>query len=254
MSSLFNVFQDRIMKLYIAGIESHINIVFKEKPKYVLYSYAYQNDKVLKYVKSEHCKEFILDSGAFTFLNKKKEIDFVKYAEEYANYVKENNIKNFIELDLYNIIGIEKTEKIRQMIEEITNKKTIPVFHRSLGIDYFHKLIKEYPYIAIGGLASKDIAKHEYKYLEYFVREAKKTNTKIHGLGLTAQKAMKEYKFDSVDSTTWIRGRYGDIYYFDNGKMKTYKKKNSRLKDTSKANQFCLNQWIKFQKYAELYL
>lgn len=242
------------MNLYIAGIESHIDVIYKQKPKYVLYSYANKNKKCLEYAKSKHCKEFILDSGAFTFINSGKKVDFQNYAKEYANYVKENNIKNYVELDLYNIIGIEETEKIRELLIDITNKKPIPVFHRELGKDYFHKLIKEFSYIALGGIAIKAIKRSEYKYFNYFIKEAHKNNCKIHGLGLTNQKAMKQFKFDSVDSTTWIRGRFGDIYYFKNGSMKVYKKKNSKLKSSSKANEFCLNQWIKFQRYAELNL
>ncbi len=242
------------MKLYLAGIEGHKNIVFEEKPKYVLYSYIYRNDDCLRYVKSEHCKSFILDSGAFTFMNTGKKIDFKEYAEQYAKYVKENNITNYIELDLYNIIGIKETEELRKILISITGRKPIPVFHRSCEKEYFHKLINEFEYIAIGGIAKKDIKRNEYKYFDYFINEAHKKNVKIHGLGLTSQKAMKRYKFDSIDSTTWIGGRFGDVYYYENGNMKVYKKKNSRLKSTAEANKFCLNQWIKFQRYADRYL
>lgn len=242
------------MRLYLAGIESHMNIVFEEKPKYVLYSYIYRNDDCLRYVKSEHCKSFILDSGAFTFMDTGKKIDFKEYAKQYAKYVKENNITNYIELDLYDIIGIKETEELRKILISITGRKPIPVFHRSCGKEYFHKLINEFEYIAIGGIAKKDIKRNEYKYFDYFINETHKKNVKIHGLGLTSQKAMKRYKFDSIDSTTWIRGRFGDVYSYENGNMKVYKKKNSRLKSTAEANKFCLNQWIKFQKYADRYL
>jgi len=242
------------MKLYLAGIESHMNIVFEEKPKYVLYSYIYRNDDCLRYVKSKHCKSFILDSGAFTFMNIGKKVDFKEYAEQYAKYVEENNITNYIELDLYNIIGIKENEELRKILINITWRKPIPVFHKRCGKEYFHKLINEFEYIAIGGIAAKHIKRSEYKYFDYFINEAHKKNVKIHGLGLTSQEAIKRYKFDSVDSTSWISGRFGFVYYYKNGSIKQYKKKNSRLKSTTEANRFSMNQWVKFQKYADRYL
>ena len=239
------------MKLYIAGIESHINIVQIERPKFVLFSYAHHNAGCLEYIKSIHCKDYIMDSGAFTFMNGGKQIDFIEYARSYAEYVRDNNIEKYIELDLYNVIGVEETEEIRKLLFQITGRKPIPVFHKSLGLDYFIALIEQFDYIAIGGIVTKHITNKDYKYFEYFIKLAHSNNCKVHGLGLTSQKNIAKYNFDSVDSTTWIRGRFGDIYYYDNGRMRTYKKKNSRLKDSTKANQFCLNQWIKFQKYAE---
>lgn len=242
------------MKLYLAGIESYINAVFEEKPKYVLYSYINRNSGCLRYVKSKYCKSFILDSGAFTFMNTGKKVDFKEYAIQYAQYVKENNIANYIELDLYNIIGIEETEELRKILIDITGRKPIPVFHRSCGKEYFHKLINEFEYIAIGGIAKKDIKKSEYKYFDYFINEAHKKNVKIHGLGLTDVEALKRYKFDSVDSTSWIGGRFGIIHYYENGNIKMYRKKNSRLKSSAEATKFSLSQWVKFQEYADRYL
>ena len=53
--------------------------------------------------------DFVLDSGAFTFLNsKKKKIDFVKYAEEYANFICENKIEKFVVHGETLIDGIEE--------------------------------------------------------------------------------------------------------------------------------------------------
>lgn len=138
---------------------------------------------------------------------------------------------------------------------DITGRKPIPVFHRSCGKEYFHKLIDEFEYIAIGGIARKDIKRSEYKYFDYFINEAHKKNVKIHGLGLTNQEAIKRYRFDSVDSTTWNQARFGSVYYYKNGSLKIYKKKkNSRLKSPAEASRFCLNQWVKFQEYADRYL
>ena len=72
------------MKLFLAGMESYIPLFFKERPKYVLFSYAYANDECIKYINSPYCKDYILDSGAFTFLNSKKSnknVDFIEYTK-----------------------------------------------------------------------------------------------------------------------------------------------------------------------------
>ena len=83
------------------------------------------------------------------------EVDLDSYVEGYIKFVKKHKIKHYIELDLYNIIGVKETEEIRARLEKEIGWKCIPVFHKSLKLDYFINLTKEYDYIAIGGIAIK---------------------------------------------------------------------------------------------------
>lgn len=244
------------MKLFLAGMESHTHLFFKEKPKYVLFSYAYvKDDDCIKYINSAYCKDYILDSGAFSFLNSKKcnkNVDFIEYAKGYIDYINTHNIKNYVELDLYNIIGTQKTEELREMLTRETGITPIPVFHRGTGLEYFHKLINNYDFIAIGGLVTKDIKRSEYSVFEYFLKEAEKVNCKIHGLGLTNQKAINKYPFYSVDSTSWIGTKYGTLYVFDGDRIRSIKQEGKKLRSSAIAAQENMRQWVKYQKYVDL--
>lgn len=65
-------------------------------------------------------KGFLLDSGAFTFLNSvkiAKNADFERYADMYADFIKENNIKRYFELDIDAIVGLKEVERLRKRIE-----------------------------------------------------------------------------------------------------------------------------------------
>lgn len=45
-------------------------------------------------------QNFLLDSGAFTFMSGAGVVDFDKYVEGYAAFIKKWNVKNFFELDI----------------------------------------------------------------------------------------------------------------------------------------------------------
>lgn len=67
-------------------------------------------------------KGLIVDSGAFTFMNgtaSGSAIDWDRYAEEYADFVKQNNAKHYIELDLDDIIGMSEVERLRKKLTDI---------------------------------------------------------------------------------------------------------------------------------------
>ena len=71
------------MKIYFAGIESQSKIIERCKPKNVLFSFASANEQSIKYALPSNCKIFLLDSGAFTFLNTAKRGDFDSYVDRY---------------------------------------------------------------------------------------------------------------------------------------------------------------------------
>ena len=53
------------------------------------YSYL-ENDEKLK-----NAKDFLLDSGAFSFMNGRKSVDWDEYLERYAYFIASNDIRNF---------------------------------------------------------------------------------------------------------------------------------------------------------------
>lgn len=204
-----------------------------------------------------HLKNFMLDSGAFTFMTSHKgNVDWNDYLSRYAEFVNRNNVKLFYELDIDSIVGYEKVREMRKRLERETGKQPIPVWHKSRGKEEFLKMCDEYKYVAIGGIVSKEITRQEYKYFPWFINEAHKRGTKIHGLGFTNLEGIKKYHFDSVDSTSWTTGnRFGAIYRFNGKTMEKFDKKaGQRLADSRAVAINNFNEWAKFQKYAEINL
>lgn len=203
------------------------------------------------------CDHFLLDSGAFTFLigNHKETINWGEYTQKYAEFINRYNIQLFFELDIDSIVGIEKVEYYRNMLEGLTGKKPIPVWHKSRGKQYFIDMCKSYPYVALGGIALKEIPLRLYESLfPWFIKTAHQYGAKIHGLGYTSVNGLFKYHFDSVDSTAWLYGNKGGYLYRFNPFIKTMeqikKPLNSRLKPHESAmNNF--KEWVKFSQYAE---
>lgn len=219
---------------------------------YRLESFYYITEREAKNIPKY--KAFLLDSGAFTFLNNNAEnVDWDKYVEDYARFINTHKIKHFFELDIDSIIGIKEVERLRYKLESLTNKKCIPVWHKSRGLDYWKKMLNKYNYVAIGGIVTKEIKPREYNIFIPLLKMAKKTNTKVHGLGFTNTSKLHLYPFYSVDSTSWLSGnRFGAVdVYKGNGKMEKHTKpkgKRVKHKKTVKNNFY---EWIKYVKYAE---
>lgn len=199
--------------------------------------------------------KFLLDSGAFTFMsNATGSVDWDAYIDEYAAFINKWNIEYFFELDIDSLVGLKEVERLRVKLEKLTGKKPIPVWHKNRGRDYFIKMCEEYPYVALGGIVSKDIPLVKYEPLfPWFISEAHKRGVKIHGLGYTRQEGLKIYHFDSVDSTAWVYGNIsGSVSRFNPkiGMVEKYKApKGKRLISRAAAfNNF--NEWVKYQRYA----
>lgn len=245
------------MKLCLAGTYDRENILKNAiKSDYILESFWYIKEWQIKQI--QQCKLFLLDSGAFTFMNNsKKEVNWDQYVESYANFINKYNIENFFELDIDNIVGIKEVERLRNKLETLTKKKCIPVWHKSRGLEYWEKMCKDYDYVAIGGIVTKEIKPQEYKYFTPMLKIAKENNCKVHGLGFTGVKHLHKYPFYSVDSTSWVSGwRFGTLYRFNGKGFNKIRYKNKRIKK-SKGNEvdlFNYIEWVKFQKYADRYL
>lgn len=203
-------------------------------------------------------KNFLLDSGTFSFLCGAKEVDFDLYIEQYADFINKYGIKNFFELDIDSFVGLKEVERLRDKLENLTGRKPIPVWHKNRSKEYFIEMCKKYPYVAIGGLATKEVKKKEItEVFDWFIQTAHKYNAKIHALGLSDMKIIYRNKFDSVDSCNWLYGNIGGhIYWFDLKTMMMKKKKSpqgKRIKSKEGATRN-LREWALFVKYARYYL
>lgn len=201
--------------------------------------------------------DFLLDSGAFTFMqNRKSRVEWDEYIERYAAFIKRNKIKKYFELDIDSVVGYEDVKKYRSKLEKLVGYPSIPVWHKSRGIEEWRKMADEYDYIAIGGIVSGEITKDQYRAFPKMIQEAHKRKAKVHGLGFTNLALLPKVHFDSVDSTAWTTGnRFGFVYQF-NGKtmVKIDVPNGKRLADPRKVALINYTEWIKFQKYAEDHL
>lgn len=225
----------------------------------VLESYYYlrKNEDFMPLVR--HFGSFLLDSGAYTFMagSHKGGCDWDAYVSEYADFINRFDVKLFFELDIDSVVGLAEVERLRHKLERMTGKKPIPVWHKNRGKEYFVKMCEEYPYVAIGGIVTKEIPRKVYETaFPWFINTAHKHKAKIHGLGYTTVANLQKYRFDSVDSTAWLYGnRGGYICKFNprTGLMEQMSKEGCRLKSREGAvNNF--NEWVKFSRYAEKFL
>lgn len=250
------------MKIYLAGVapwrggqDRIYDAAYKTHHPFILESFYYADDDTERLI--PYFGDFLLDSGAFTFMqNSKTHVNFDEYLEKYADFINRNHVDKFFELDIDSVVGYPKVKVLRKKLERLTGKQCIPVWHKSRGKNEFLKMCDEYPYVAIGGIVSKEISKNEYKFFPWFISEAHKRKAKIHGLGFTNLEGLKKYHFDSVDSTAWTTGnRFGFIYKFDGKTMKKVQApKNHRIIKPREAAVNNFDEWIKFQKYSLTHL
>lgn len=222
---------DRTMIVYLAGenkkkkkieeiAKGTLNITFKGKKVEVkdlslLDTFYYHMNDDLWYINK--CKNFLLDSGAFTFMMKGNAGNLDSYVDKYIEYIKRNHVRDYIELDVDKIKGLQWVEKTRARLERETGLPSIPVWHIQRGKDYFLGLVKDYKRVCFGGLMSDGVPdKVLEKYFPWFIEKAHENGCKIHGLGYMRTQNFSRIKFDSVDSTTWLVGsRAGYIDKYD---------------------------------------
>lgn len=245
------------MKIFLAGTYSEQkNVQQVQKSKYNLESFYYIKPWQTELIKSS--KMFLLDSGAFTFFSAGKQVNWDEYIERYAEFIKSHDIGFFFELDIDKLIGYEKVKEYRRTLETLTGRQSIPVWHKSRGISEWARLCEEYPYVAIGGIASREIKPSEYDAFPKMIKMAHRHRAKVHGLGFTNVKRLEYIKFDSVDSTRWNCARFGRLEYFDGKTIRAVDKRGEgkRLVGRSGGDiiKITLGEWVKFQEYADMHL
>ena len=238
--------------------EGGYDSTIRQHKPYILESFYYADEDTERLM--PYYGDFLLDSGAFTFMggfsfteNKDKLTNFDEYLERYADFINRNKVEKFFELDIDSVVGYETVIQYRRKLEKLTGRQPIPVWHSNRGKEEFIRSCEEYPYVALGGIVGGEWKAQAERHIPWFINKAHEHGAKIHGLGYTKLAKLKEYHFDSVDSTAWTTGnRFGYICKFDG---KTIQKiqcpKGKRLGDPRRVALINYIEWIKFQKYAE---
>lgn len=247
------------MKLCLAAICQKINRIPLERLescKFVLESFYYIKEKFMDYYLSRDF--FIMDSGAFTFRESKKGAsgsfsDYMDFTLRYADFIKKYNIQYFFEMDIDTIVGLKHVEELRCLLEARTGKRCIPVWHIERGKEYFINMCKKYPYVAIGGIAggtNQQYANYQ-KYFPWFIKTAHQYDAKIHGLGFTPSN-LHQYRFDSVDSSSWTSGsRYGQLHQFNGHGIRYINPPKKRIARSADADNYNFLEWCAYQRFLE---
>lgn len=250
------------MKIFLSATEGGaprggLQFLIKEKVDFNwnLMSYFYIRDKQnsdFAEIMRDKSKEILIDSGAHSF-QKGKQVDWVKYTEEYAEWIRKfdrPNVIGYFEMDVDNIIGYDKVLELRKILESASDK-IIPVWHKNRGIEEFQKMCQDYAgkIIAITGFKNEDIKDEQYLM---FLKYAKKYNCRVHCLGMTRKKILDIVPFDYVDSSSWLQntvyGRSADSRI----KLPKMKGKEDRMyqyaynyQEGMKLQEYYYNKWRK---------
>lgn len=249
------------MRVYLAatlnGIkkEQHKEAVRRFKPLYILETFEAGEKKCITAQNDVGSDNFLLDSGAFTFMNGRKisKLKMDEFIERYIEHIKKNGVKFFFEMDVDSIFGYEQVKIWRNKLERAVNIQSIPVWHKSRGIDEFKRLADEYSYIAVGGFAIKELKQKEYPLIKKMIIYAREKGVKVHGLGFTNLKYLSDMPFYSVDSSTWSIGsvRGGNIYKFKDGKISAVSLRNENKLKLDNMAFYSFGEWVKFQYYMD---
>lgn len=134
------------------------------------------------------------------------------YYEEYRQNYIDFMLKHKNEVDVYSNLDVINNPRLtyeNQKIIEAAGLSPIPVWHLSTNKDdlkYLQMYLKEYDYIAIGGLVPNPttvlIPMLDALFKEQLVDEKGFPKAKYHGFACTSLPLMKRYPWYSVDSAT----------------------------------------------------
>ncbi|MGW7708284.1 hypothetical protein [Streptomyces sp. NPDC054771] len=135
--------------------------------------------------------------------------------EDYAAWCRrwDHQLTLYANLDV--IGGPEATWRNQKRLEEVHGLEPIPVFHTGDPWEYLERYIDEgYTYIALGKLLGNPVK----EVLPWIAKAFRIANGRavFHGFGMTVWRALREFPFYSVDSSTWTSGfRFGVVKLFN---------------------------------------
>lgn len=251
-------------RLYLAGntegqaLDAVLDLVENGyAPPYMLSSYYYCRDDTsfqpTGFRIRDKLKTLLLDSGAYTFMDKisqdPQEVDWVEYTDQYAEFINTHDIDLFVELDIDNVVGLQRVRELRRRLERAVGRDCIPIWHKSRGKEAFVRIAKEYDYIGVGGIVAGEFSEDEYKYFNWLTDKAHDHGAKIHGMGFTPSN-IAEYGFDSVDSTSWLTAQqYGTVHQFTGaGLTQISREGRSKYPENTRHN---FKEWVKYARYLD---
>lgn len=161
--------------------------------------------------------EVFADSGGFSA--KSLGVDIT--VDEYAKWLHRwgHLFTAYASLD---VIGDVRKSVENLIALESLGLRPLPVFHGGEDLAYLDGYLKDYPYVALGGVVSSGAtATMALKWGIKVFQMAKATGTLYHGFGQTTQVLLRNLPWYTVDSSSWGGGhRYGMLVLWDDHKGK----------------------------------
>lgn len=222
------------MKLYFAGAEipSHRKVLTTVEAKNAALSFMGLRRRIkhpenwLLADKFPEGMGLLLDSGAYT-VNKDPmaytQADLKALAEDYKAFVLANvdRVDTFIEFDAM-ALGREWIEEERDVYGDLVGlDKFMPVWHPEWGVNYLQELAEWAKHI---GIPSTDLSGRN---LAPVLNGIASKGVLLHGVGDTKPDEMREIRWHSVSSTSWVSPQqYGDTIVWTGRELKRYPKKS----------------------------
>ena len=261
------------MKVHFAGHEDMrmAKPLKKAGVNYVLCSFyqirTYKDSYRQKFINCLNSyKHTIIDSGLFTLMfGAKKDTPIseqfiIEWQDEYSRLINETNYKHsFVECDVQKKISPEFAWEMRRKFKkQCPNNLILNVYHLEDGNP--DKLIDFSDYICVSVPELRfNVSRQELlRITRYISQKAVAKNKKVHLLGCTDLKMMKEFQYCySCDSTSWFSGSR-----FNSFKSKAFEKyktidinslKGNRIKDFADSsisnNVFYWEAYLKLEEY-----
>ncbi len=191
------------MKVYHSAFslnEKYIHLLGNKKFR-ILRSF-YGNKKPER---PSYCNGLFLDSGAFSAFKSNAKINLNNYISFLG--INANAFDVYSNLD---VIGDAEATWRNQTIMEKEGLNPLPTFHYGEKFKYLKFYVKNYSYIALGGMVPISGKSALIIWLRDCWKIIGNNKIKIHGFGMTDLKLIKIYPWYSIDSTTACRaGRIG---------------------------------------------
>lgn len=183
-----------------------LNAFAPGKPEAALLASYWYLDMFLKVKDRIVYRDWVMDSGAFSAWRSGVSIDL----DEYIETCKELLAKDPKLTEVYSLDVIGDWRAGMKNLEYMHSKGVfaLPTYHIGEPESLLMTLARDYPKIALGGVANvRGKAKHQW-IQQCFGRIWPK---KVHGFAVTTETDVMAAPWHSVDSTTWVNPqKYGD--------------------------------------------
>lgn len=217
------------MKYYFCGgeVDSHRRLLEENGHRTIAMSYvglSRRNKFTKPWTAAERfapSTEILLDSGAFS-LNKDDskvtEEQAITLAISYQVFVRQNldRLAAVTEFDAL-ILGEDWLTGSREDFYDDLGDKYIPVWHSLAGTSELQRLAGRYGRV---GIIQDDTDDEDY---EAMLSQLAASGVRLHGMGMTRMRAMRQIAWDSVSSTSWLSPiQYGDLIIWDANRLHRY--------------------------------